>query len=352
MSDSAAFHAQIIESSVRVIGATAAECLLEKHPDVKAFGVPPFAGWHEHLVGRLYELAGAMLAGEPELFGHRTEWARVAFAAHGLDVGELLASMDAIESALAEQLPPGGAEAAAPYIAAGRTGLTREPDALPPFIGGPHNEICSRYMLALLEGDRRAAIGQVTDAVDADQLSAADAMMHVLVPVSREIGRMWHLGEIVVGEEHFMTTSATLLLGALRERLPMQSANGRAVLVGSVPGNRHDLAGRIAGLMLESAGWRVIDLGAETPSQDLVRAVQDFRADVLLLGAMLTTHVEPARKTIALLRASEHTANAVVIVGGHVFDEAPDLWKKIDADAHARTIEDVVLLADTARRRD
>ena len=349
MPDPAAFNAEIIQSSARVIAAEAAERLLADRPQAHAFGTPPFQAWHEHITARLIELAAAMRAGEPDLFRARLAWARAAFESRGLNPDELAASLTAIEQALADQLPPGGPDAARPYLDAAAAALNGDPAHHTPEIVGRHGDTAARYLLALLEGDRRAATDVITDACDAG-LSPRDAMLGVLIPVEREVGRMWHLGEIAIGEEHFVTATANLVLGTLRTRLPMAEPNGRSVLIASVIGNSHELAGRVAGLLLESAGWRVIDLGSETPAPDLVRAAADFRVDLIVLGAMLSTQAEAARRAIAAIRADADTASIPVIVGGHVFDEAPDLWKKIDADAHARTLAGIVELASATTR--
>lgn len=344
------FHAEIIECSARALGAHAAEILLETRPDAAAFGAPGFRGWQEHLAGRLHELSGAIRAGEPALFGAALSWAKLAFESRGLDAAELTVSIDALRVALREGLPPSGEDAVAPYLRAARTALARPSEQAPPSVSGPFGETAARYLVALLEGDRRAAIGMLVDAMDAG-LHPRDALLHVIVPAAREVGRMWHLGEVGIGEEHFCTATASLLMGVVRERLDMAEPNGRCAVIASVPGNRHDLAGRIAGLLLESDGWRVVDLGTEMPARDLVEAAGDFRADLIVLGAMLTTQVETARVTLSAIRADGRTAGVPVIVGGHVFDEAPGLWRRIDADAHARTIGQVVELADALTRR-
>jgi len=347
MPDPAAFHAQIIESGARAIAAGAAERLLEAAPNAHAFGKPAFPAWHEHLTGRLLELVGAMRAGEPALFCGRLDWARLAFEARGLDTAELRESIDAIEHALREDLPPGGTDAIAPYLEAARDGLSRNADAEPPALSGagPNGRLASGYMLALLEGDRRGAIALLESAV-AKGMTAETVMLDVLIPVAREVGRQWHLGEVAIGEEHFVTNSAMLALGWLRGLMPQCEPDGRSVMIGAVPGNRHDLAGRIAGLILESAGFRVVDLGAETPAPDMVRAAGDFGVDGVLLGVMLGTQIESARHAIAQFRADERTAGVFIVVGGHVFDEAPELWERIGANGHARTIHEAGELLD------
>jgi MerR family transcriptional regulator, light-induced transcriptional regulator len=344
------FHAEIIESTARALGAHAAEFLLETHPNAHAFGTPAFRGWQEHLTARLHELAGTMRAGEPTLFGAALAWGKLAFESRGLDTGELVGSVEALRVALREGLPPSGEDAVEPYLRAARSALVRPAEHAPPSVSGPFGELAARYLVALLEGDRRAAIGMLIDAMD-DNLHPRDVLLHVIVPTAREIGRMWHLGEVGIGEEHFCTATASLLMGVVRQRLHMADPNGRCVVIASVPGNRHELAGRIAGLLLEAAGWRVIDLGTEMPPRDLVEAAGDFRADVVVLGAMLTTQVETARVTLSAIRSDERTVHIPVIVGGHVFDDAPGLWRRINADAHARTIGQVVELADALTRR-
>lgn len=339
------FHAEIIESSARVIAAHATEMLLQRCPGAHAFGDPAFRGWQDHLAGRLHELAGAMRAGEPSLFGGTLHWAKIAFTARGLDTAELRAATDALGEALVEGLPPGGGESVGPYLTEARRWLERPVTGTPQAISGPHGELAARYLVALLEGDRRGAIGMLTGAVDAG-LHPRDALVHVIVPVSREIGRMWHLGEVTIGEEHFATTTSALAMGAVRERMELGEPNGRSVLIASVPGNRHELAGRIAGLLLEGAGWRVLDLGTEMPASDLVRTAGDFGAELIVLGVMLTTQVETTRATMDALRADERTRSVPIIVGGHVFDDAPNLWRRMGADAHAKTLGQIVELAD------
>lgn len=346
MTEQAVFHAAIIENSARMLAAHAAELLLERCPNAAAFGNPAFKGWQEHLAGRLYELGGAMRAGEPDLFGARLHWARLAFHARGLDASELTDCVDALSEALTEHLPPGGPAAVAPFMASARAWLARPASEPPPNITGPHGQLAARHLSAMLEGDRRTAIGVLTDAMD-HGLPPRDAMLHVMVPVAREIGRMWHLGEIAIGEEHFTTATAQLLMGVIRQRLTLRPPNGRCVLIASVPGNKHELAGRMAGLLLESEGWRVVDLGTEMPAMDLVRAIDDFHADLVVLGVMLATQVEAARVTMDALRNDPRSASIPVIVGGHVFDDAPGLWKKMGAHAHARTIGHVIELADS-----
>ena len=345
MNEAANFHAAIIESSARALAAHATELLLDRCPAAHAFGDPAFRAWQEHIAGRLLELAGAMRAGEPGLFGDQLHWGKIAFAARGLNSNELEASTDALHEALVEGLPPGANESVAPYLAAARGALAREVRHAAPAIAGPHGELAARYMVALLEGDRRAAIACILDALDAG-LPPRDALIHVLVPVAREIGRMWHLGEVTIGEEHFTSTTASLVMGAVRQRMKMVAPNDRCAVIASVPGNRHDLAGRIAGLLLEAAGWRVIDMGVEMPAHDLVRSVGDFEADVVVLSVMLTTQLDTAKSTIAALKSDPRSERAAIVVGGHVFDQAPTLWKRMGVDAHARTLGQITELAD------
>ncbi|MEM9372984.1 MAG: B12-binding domain-containing protein [Planctomycetota bacterium] len=339
------FHAQIIESGARSIAAGAAERLLDAAPDAHAFGEPAFPCWQEHLAGRLLELAGSMRAGEPDLFGSRLRWARLAFESRGLGVGELEHSLDALERTLAEDLPSGGGGLIKPYFQAARRGLTGSDDPGPPALSGPGGEVAARYMLALMEGDRRGALTLLEEAVGAG-MSPEDVMLGVLVPVEREIGRLWHLGEVGIGEEHFLTNTTMLALGWLRTLLTAEEPNGNTVLIGAVSGNRHELAGRITGLVMERAGFRVIDLGVETPAHDMIRAAGDYGVDAVLLGVMLTTQIESASQAIELMRADSRIGSAAIVVGGHVFDEAPDLWKRVGADGHARTIQEAPALIE------
>ena len=171
------------------------------------------------------------------------------------------------------------------------------------------------------------------------ELGAAGAYLDVLLPAQAEVGRLWHAGEITVAEEHLVsetTLQATVLLSAE----PASKQVDKTVLTAAVEGNAHDIGIRAVADFFRMAGWRSIALGANVPAAEIARAAQTFGTDIVALSTTLTTQLEPLQETIALLRQA--VPGVKIIVGGHVFDSSPDLWRDIGADAYTKRPDEAV----------
>jgi methanogenic corrinoid protein MtbC1 len=111
-----------------------------------------------------------------------------------------------------------------------------------------------------------------------------------------------------------------------------------------VPGNIHDIGLRALADIFQLEGWRSIYLGADVPKSDLPAMLDVFEADLLLLGSTLSTHIEPAAQAIAIVR--EQVDRPVkIMVGGAAFDELPELWEKLGADAYAADADQALAAA-------
>ena len=93
--------------------------------------------------------------------------------------------------------------------------------------------------------------------------------------------------------------------------------------------------------VLQSHGWRVIQLGTNVPVPDVVRAVEDYRINSLLLSAALPIQIRTVRDTIDAVRRSERGATANIVVGGQAFSGLEELAEQIGADRYAASIKDI-----------
>jgi methanogenic corrinoid protein MtbC1 len=194
------------------------------------------------------------------------------------------------------------------------------------------------YLETILAGNPRGAVEQVLGAVDGG-MSVKDAYLKVLLPAQREVGRMWHAGELNIAEEHVTTATTQQAMTLLCARSPRPSSREeRTVVLACVAGNVHDIAIRATSDFFDMAGWRAISLGPDVPHEDIARSVQDFNADVVVLAATLDNHLRALRRAIETIRALED-GGAKIIVGGQVFERVPDLWRRIGADGCSPSIE-------------
>ena len=93
-----------------------------------------------------------------------------------------------------------------------------------------------------------------------------------------------------------------------------------------------DIGARMVSDHFEMAGWDSIFLGADTPSDALVRVISDFGADLVAVSSGLGINV---RATAALVKAIHASGDVPVLVGGLPFLAVPGLWKDVGADASA-----------------
>lgn len=334
------FAAELLERGASGFAGYAASVMLEKSPEIRGRYQPdPFGNWKSHLTQRILELSAAVSTGEPLMFSARVMWSRKAFLARGQDEQDLVISLVALREVLADNLPKAAAAAPLAYVEQSIDVLSQarpviDESELDP--SQPHDRRALRYLQTVLEGHVATAIDDVL-AASSDGMTPLDIYMKVLMPAQREIGRLWHLGDINVAEEHLVSFATQRAMAVLVHSAARASNNGKTMVAAAVAGNVHDIGLRAVSDVYQLAGWRTIFLGCDMPVQDLPTALAYFEADLLLLTATLSTQLPRARQTIRAIR--ERCERPVkILVGGAAFDEAPEVWRKVGADGYGANL--------------
>jgi 5-methyltetrahydrofolate--homocysteine methyltransferase len=165
-----------------------------------------------------------------------------------------------------------------------------------------------------------------------------------LIAAMDEVGRKFAAGEIFVPEMLVSAMTMKLGLNILKPMLAGKAGAPRGtVLIGTVKGDLHDIGKNIVIMMLEGAGFQVIDLGVDMDVQKVVAKVSEIRPQVLGLSALLTTTMPEMNRVIEGLKACGLREGVRVMVGGAPLDEA--YAKKIGADGYGRDAVEAVALA-------
>lgn len=122
--------------------------------------------------------------------------------------------------------------------------------------------------------------------------SAAAVFEHVLAPALREVGDLWHAGEISVAQEH-LTSGAVMSLVRTFARLVQPAPPAPLVLLACVEDEEHVIGLYGAALRLASWGLRTVELGARTPATALSEAVASVKPDAVGLSVVIAP--EPSR---------------------------------------------------------
>jgi len=117
------------------------------------------------------------------------------------------------------------------------------------------------------------------------------------------------------------------------------------MVIGTVKGDIHDIGKNLVSMLMEGAGFEVIDLGFNASVEDFLNAVREHRPDILAMSALLTTTMPYMRTVIKALEEEGLRDNLIVLVGGAPLNEA--FAESIGADAYCR---DAAVTVETAKR--
>jgi methanogenic corrinoid protein MtbC1 len=335
--------AKILKSGARALAGYAASEMPLDTEATQAPVVAQFGGWQNVLTARLEELAVAVSTGRPEFFVEQVHWTQAALDAQGIPPETLRAKLEALRHVLVEQIPAELASIATACIERALNEFGGTLAGLTPRLTAetPAERLAATYLLAILEGDRRKAIGLILKAADEGQ-SVPDLYLKVLQPAQEELGRMWLLGEINVAEEHFATTTTRLVMAQLHSRESCGPSNGKTLVAAAVAGNQHDLGIQVVADFFEMDGWRVIQLGSNVPADDLAQAIEFYVADLVVLSVSLVTQLTSLEETIAVMRKNQRGAAIKILVGGYAMMVAAEVARSTGADDYASNAVEAV----------
>ena len=117
------------------------------------------------------------------------------------------------------------------------------------------------------------------------------------------------------------------------------------MVIGTVKGDIHDIGKNLVAMMLEGAGFEVVDLGINTDADRFIAALEEHQPDILGMSALLTTTMPYMKVVIGELVQRGIRDDYIVMVGGAPLNE--EFGKAVGADAYCR---DAAIAAETARR--
>ncbi len=292
--------------------------------------------WQESFTTWIGVLAAALRTGRPSLFASHLTWLRAASEGRSESTEFLAAGINALHKALSGSLPEGAEQLLAPYMAAAEESLGGE-GTLPPSAleASPFASDAIALLQDLVRGNAHQASVRVRAAV-ASGAAPSEVILQLLLPVERELGRLWHLGELSIAEEHFATRIIRRALGDVLSAANLEAPERGCIVLAGVAGDEHDIGIAMLGALCELEGWRAIDLGANIPAEELARTCTYSEADVALISASMATQLQAMGETISTLR--QHKPALRILVGGYALAGTGELWKSLGADGYSETL--------------
>ncbi len=167
-----------------------------------------------------------------------------------------------------------------------------------------------------------------------------------LVEGMRIVGVDFRDGILFVPE---VLLAANAMKGGMEILRPLLAETGVApigkIVIGTVKGDIHDIGKNLVSMMLEGAGFEVIDIGINNPVEKYLAALEQHQPDFLGMSALLTTTMPYMKVVIDTLKEKQLREKYIVLVGGAPLNE--DFGKAVGADAYCR---DAGIAVETAKR--
>lgn len=174
----------------------------------------------------------------------------------------------------------------------------------------------SRIARAVLEGDAEAA-ADLSKAALSDGEEARTILGDGLLAGMSVVGERFKSGEMFIPEVLMSARALVAGVDVIKPRLSADEMAGKGrVLIGTVQGDIHDIGKNLVKLMLEGAGYEVVDLGVSVSPEVFVAKAEELKPDCIGMSAMLTTTMPFMKDTIDALRAAKLEGNIRTIVGG------------------------------------
>lgn len=182
--------------------------------------------------------------------------------------------------------------------------------------------------------------GNAAEAVElTQQLLAEDVPPDVLInqgliTAMSLVGKLFEEGEIFIPDMLVAARAMQSCLDILKPLLSETEAKPRGtIILGTVKGDLHNIGKNLVGIMLEGAGFEVVDLGTDVAPETFVRAIHERNAELVGLSALLTTTMNSMRTTIEAFEQSGLRERVKIMIGGAPVTES--FAHQIRADGYA-----------------
>lgn len=196
------------------------------------------------------------------------------------------------------------------------------------------NENIPKVAAAIMDGNRKSIKNIVQEALDAG-CEPVEILNVGMIGAMDVIGEKFITGEVYVPEMLVAAKAMKLGVEVLKPLLGSGSAPVQGkVLICTVKGDLHDIGKNLVAMMIESAGFEVIDLGVDVSKEKIVKTLQENpEIAIVALSALLTTTMPAVKETVTTIKEDESVNHVKILIGGAPV--TPDFSKLIGSDAYA-----------------
>ncbi len=207
------------------------------------------------------------------------------------------------------------------------------------------DQILSELYEAIVEGQDKVAKQKVQAAIDAS-IDPATILNEGMIAAMREVGQRFETGKYYVPEMLISARAMKAGLALLEPRLKQANVKSAGkVIAGTVKGDLHDIGKNLVCMMLQGAGFEIVDLGTNVTPDKFITAVDKNGTSIIAMSALLTTTMPAMKDTIEAFKKAGVREKVKVIVGGAPVTE--EFAREIGADGYAQDASRAVMVAQS-----
>jgi MerR family transcriptional regulator, light-induced transcriptional regulator len=191
-----------------------------------------------------------------------------------------------------------------------------------------------QLVVLLTRGDANAVI-RLGEARLKTPRELIDFYLDVLCPALHHVGWLWERGELSVAHEHLASGVVNRVMAYWYFHILESTVSKGKAIVTAGPNEFHALGSAMVGDALSVDGWRVIQLGANTPPEELAILFDELEPDMLLVSVTMPFNILAAKQMIARVRERPLATRCHIMVGGRAFSTYPEIWRSTGADSYA-----------------
>ena len=194
---------------------------------------------------------------------------------------------------------------------------------------------------AVIDGATSQVVSLVNEAVS-KEIPVGEILNDALIAGMNEVGALFKDGEMFVPEVLVSAKALQVGIDIIRPALVEAGvkAAGRIVTV-TVEGDLHDIGIKLVGMMLEGAGFEVINIGVDKPAKEIIEKVKELKPNILGMSAMLTTTMANMKDVVEMLKEEGLLEDMKVMIGGA--PTSPMYAEKIGSHYSADASEAVII---------
>jgi 5-methyltetrahydrofolate--homocysteine methyltransferase len=198
---------------------------------------------------------------------------------------------------------------------------------------------------AILSGNAEQAKQKVQAALDLD-LEPSQILNQGMIAAMAEVGERFEKGEYFVPEMLIAARAMQQGLLILKPHLQQSDLVSQGkVVIGTVKGDLHDIGKNLVSMMMEGAGFEMVDLGTDVSAEKFLEAVKQTEANVVAMSALLTTTMPNIKTVIKALKEAGLRDQVKVVIGGAPVTE--NYAQEIGADGYASDASRAVKMTKT-----